>query len=117
MSNINSKKLRLDVEKGKKRQLEDLKEDYIDYINNREIERFLKIFSIIIAEEGPEEEPKDSEDGVIDIILTIANKISQLLEGDIDSLKLPKLLSKSLKTLKAIVGLLKVKNAKHKSNA
>ena len=117
MSNINSKKLRLDIEKAKKRQLEDLKEDYIDYINDREIERFLKIFSIIIAEEGPEEEPKDSEDGAIDIILTIANKISQLLEGDIGSLKLPKLLSKSLKTLKAIVGLLKVKNAKDKSNA
>ena len=117
MSNINSKKLRLDIEKAKKRQLEDLKEDYTDYINDREIERFLKIFSIIIAEEGPEEEPKDSEDGAIDIILTIANKISQLLEGDIGSLKLPKLLSKSLKTLKAIVGLLKVKNAKDKSNA
>ena len=117
MSNINSKKFRLDVEKAKKKELEDLKEDYIDYINDREIERFLKIFSIIKAEEGPEEEPKDNEDSAIDINLTIANKISQLLEGDIDSLKLPKLLSKSLKTLKAIVGLLKVKNAKDQSNA
>ena len=115
MSNIHSKKLRLDIEKAKKRQLEDLKEDYIDYINDREIERFLKIFSIIIAEEGPEEEPKDGKGRAIDIILTIANKISQLLEGDIDSLKLPKLLSKSLKTLKAIVG--KNSNAKDKSNA
>ena len=62
-------------------------------------------------------EPKDSEDGAIDIVLTVAKKISQLLEGDIDSLKLPKIITKSLTTLKAIVGLLKLEDAKDKSNA
>ena len=63
--------------------------------------RFPKIFSIIIDEEEAEispVEPKDSEDGTIDIVLTVAKKIRQLLEGDIDSLKLPKIITKSLKT-------------------
>ena len=62
-------------------------------------------------------ELKDSKDGAIDIVLTVAKKISQLLEGDIDSLKLPKIITKLLKTLKAIVGLLKLEDAKDKSNA
>ena len=49
--------------------------------------------------------------------LQLQKKISQLLEGDIDSLKLPKIITKLLKTLKAIVGLLKLKDAKNKGNA
>ena len=113
----NPKKLKLDVEKAIKGLLKDLNESYI---SDREIERFLNIFSMIIEEEEAEisqVEPKDSEDGAIDIVLTVAKKISQLLEGDIDSLKLPKIITKSLKTLKAIVGLLKLKDAKDKSNA
>ena len=113
----NPKKLKLDVEKARKGLLKDLNESYI---SDREIERFLNIFSMIIEEEEAEisqVEPKDSEDGAIDIVLTVAKKISQLLEGDIDSLKLPKIITKSLKTLKAIVGLLKLKDAKDKSNA
>ena len=104
----NPKKLKLDVEKARKGLLKDLNESYI---SDREIERFLNIFSMIIEEEEAEisqVEPKDSEDGAIDIVL---------LEGDIDSLKLPKIITKSLKTLKAIVGLLKLKDAKDKSNA
>ena len=113
----NPKMLKLDVEKSRKRSLEDLNESYI---SNRKVERFPKIFSIIMEEEEAEispVEPKDSEDGAIDIVLTVAKKISQLSEGDIDSLKLPKIITKLLKTLKAIVGLLKLEDAKDKSNA
>ena len=113
----NPKMLKLDVEKSRKRSLEDLNESYI---SNRKIERFPKIFSIIMEEEEAEispVEPKDSEDGAIDIVLTVAKKISQFSEGDIDSLKLPKIITKLLKTLKAIVGLLKLEDAKDKSNA
>ena len=113
----NPKMLKLDVEKSRKRSLEDLNESYI---SDRKIERFPKIFSIIMEEEEAEispVEPKDSEDGAIDIVLTVAKKISQLSEGDIDSLKLPKIITKLLKTLKAIVGLLKLEDAKDKSNA
>ena len=109
--------LNLNVEKARKSSLEDLNESYI---SDREIERFLKFFSTIIEEEEAETsqvEPKDSEDGAIDIVLTVAKKISQLLEGDIASLKLPKIITKSLKTLKAIVGQLKLKDTKDKSNA
>ena len=57
----------------------------------------------------------DSEDGKIDIIITVARKISQLLEGVIDSLNLPRVIIKTLETLKAFVGL--IKNAKGKDDA
>ena len=95
----------------------------VEYINDREIERFLKIF-ILIIEGGRggeavtnQKEVGDSQDNATDIILMVASKISQLLEGDIDIDNLPKIISKSLKTLKAIVGLFKLKDAKNKSDA
>ena len=103
------------MESAQKKALEDL---HKTNINNEEIERFLKIFSIKIDQEEnalAESKADNSEDGVIDIILIIATKIKGLLEGDIDSLNLPKVLSKSLKMLKVLVSLFKLRDAKNKN--
>ena len=112
----NRKKLKLYIESTPKKALEDLQKTNI---NDEEIERFLKIFSIITDQEEnalAESEAIDSEDGIIDIILIIETKIRGLLEGDNDSLNLPKILSKSLKTLKELVSLFKLKDAKNKND-
>ena len=102
----------MEVETSEKISPAELNEQFIE---DREIERFLKIFSVTVQEPENDlsnEEALDNEDGTIDIIITVAKKISQLLEGDIDSLKFPKVIIKFLKTLRAIVGLVKVPRAK-----
>ena len=106
------KKLKLDVESARKLTLEGLNEQYF---TDKEVENFLKILGILVEKEVIEleaYEKTDSEDGKFDIVATIAKKISQLLEGDIDSLNLPKAIIKTLKTLKALVGLIKYANDK-----
>ena len=101
------KKLKLDVEAAKKVALEELDACYFE---NREVENLLKILVILIERDVIElEECKDtdSKDGKFDIIITIARKIGQLLEEDIDSLNIAKAIIKTLKTLKALVGLIR----------
>ena len=99
------KKLKLDVESAKKVALEELNDCYFE---DREVENFLKVLGTLIERDVIELEgceDADSEDGKFDIIITIARKIGQLLEGDIDSLNVSKTIIKMLKTLKALVGL------------
>ena len=85
-----------------------------NYIADKEVERSLKIFDILVGEDKvqqlKESKALDSKDSTIDTIIIVARKIAQLLEGDIDSLNLPEIVSKSLKTLKKVVTL--IKNAK-----
>ena len=85
-----------------------------NYIADKEVERSLKIFDILVGEDKAqqlkESKALDSKDSTIDTIIIVARKIAQLLEGDIDSLNLPEIVSKSLKTLKKVVTL--IKNAK-----
>ena len=54
-------------------------------------------------------QPADSEDGVVDILIAIARKITELLKKDIDTLNLPPVLVKPQKVLKALVNLFKLK--------
>ena len=78
------------------------------------MENFLKTFSTLINKDPNEldksaETAQDSEDGAIDIIIFAASRLSKLLQCDIDSLRLPKLLKKSLKILRAFVDFIKAK--------
>ena len=96
MTNINSKLSAVKAEKSKKRPL--TTED-IGWVTQEEVDNFLKIFSklINIKEEDLNENPeegKDSENGVADIVLFTVGRLSELLQCDIDSLKLPKGLKK-----------------------
>ena len=84
----------MDIESAQKKNLEVI---YQTNINNKEIERFLKIFSIIIEKEEETLQPADSEDGVVDILIAIARKITELLKKDIDTLNLPPVLVKPQK--------------------
>ena len=45
----------------------------------------------------------DAEGGIKDILVTIREEIYKFLQQDIDSLDLPEIIKKALKTLKAIV--------------
>ena len=45
-----------------------------------------------------------SVDGAVIILLILAKQILELLEGDINFLEFPKIIKKSLKTLKATLG-------------
>ena len=87
----------MDVESAKKVALEELHDTYFE---DKEVENVLKILGILIKRdvielEGCEE--ADNENGKFDIIITIARKIGQLLEGDIDSLNIPKAIKKHLR--------------------
>ena len=108
------KKLKLDIESAQKKNLEAI---YQTNINDKEIERFLKIFSIIIEQEEETLQAADSEDGVVDILIAIARKITELLRKGIDTLNLPPVLPKTLKALKDLVNLFKLKNTKDKKTA
>ena len=105
------KKLKLDIDSAKEVALEEIEKELF---TDKEVENFLKILSILTEKDVIEIEAyenTDNVDGKLDIIVTIARKIGQLLEGDIDSLDLPFAVAKTLKTLKALVDLLK--NAKN----
>ena len=98
-------------EKGKKRFLT---EEDISQFNDQEVEHFLKIFSTLINKDSnaldkSADTAQDSKDGAIDIIIFAASRLSKLLQCDIDSLKLPKLVKKLLKILSAFVDFIKAK--------
>lgn len=72
-------------------------------IANQEIENSLKIFSMVINQ--IEKEGKSinkvtyAEDGIKDMLLTIGEEIYKLLQQDFDTLNLPEIIKKALKTL------------------
>ena len=123
MSNVQSK-IKSICEKLKRKTVS---EDIL-YLKEQEVENFLKIFIRLgNSDEEIEKEDvgQDSEDGTLDIIITATSKLNELLKGDIDSLRLPKLLKRSLKILRSFLNFIKTKkipellnNAKtEKSNA
>ena len=78
-------------------------------VNEEEINKFLLILQELISianeeESSLEEEGGDSVDGAVRVFLILAQQISELLEVDIDSLEFPKIVKKSFKMLKAILG-------------
>ena len=88
------------------------KEDFIE-ISEDEAQNFLKILSVLLLNkenESENEETTDNVDGIGDVVIFTATRISELLLCDIDSLKLPKILKKSLKILKALTDFLKAKD-------
>ena len=88
------------------------KEDIIE-ISEDKAQNFLKILSVLLLNkenENENEETVDNVDGIGDVINFTATKISELLQCDVDSLKLPNILKKSLKILKAFANFLKAKD-------
>ena len=66
-------------------------------LNEEEIKTFLLIFQelILIANEEESSLQEEGEaDGAVTILLILAQQISELLEGDIDSLEFPKIVTK-----------------------
>ena len=125
MSNISSKLSAVKAEKGKKRALTT---EHISWVTQEEVDNFLKIFTSLINikenQEEEAEEEKDSEDGMADVILFAVRRLSELLKSDIDSLKFPKPIKKTLKILKGFIDFINAKkvlesfqNASNKSNA
>ena len=74
-------------------------------INDHEIQKILLIFNLLIEAEPDKSSnaPEDSENGIPDILITIAGKIFQLLHNNIDSLKLPDIIKEALKKLKSFI--------------
>ena len=70
-------------------------------IDHHEIQKFLLIFNLLLEAELNKENTEDSEDGIPDIIITIATKLLELLHNNIDSLKLPKIIKDALRKLKS----------------
>ena len=68
-------------------------------VDDHEIQKCLLIFNLSIEAESDKSSkaPEDSEDGIPDIIITIAVKLYQLLHNNIDSLKLPDIIKGALK--------------------
>ena len=67
-------------------------------INDHEIQKFLLIFNLLIeAESDKISNGKDAEDGIPDILITIAAKLLQLLHINVDTLKLPDIIKSALK--------------------
>ena len=91
-------------------------EDFVDKIhknhlilNQEETNKFLLICHALISianeeESSFEEEDRDSVDGAVITLLILAKQILELLEGDINFLEFLKIIKKSLKTLKATLG-------------
>ena len=77
-----------------------------------EEQKLLRVLAILLnkTENKNEKEIKgDSVDGITDSIVSIADKLSELLECNFDTLDLPKTIIKSLKILKAITDIFKAK--------
>ena len=101
--------------KKKKNEQENI-EDFVEKVhknhlilNQEETNKFLLICHALISianeeESSFEEEDGDSVDGAVIILLILAKQILELLEGDINFLEFPKIIKKSLKTLKATLG-------------
>ena len=77
-------------------------------LNKEEIKKILIIFQELISigneEESFLEKERNTVDGAVSILLILAQQISELLEGEIDFLEFHNIIKKSLKTLKAILG-------------
>ena len=78
-------------------------------LNEEEINKFLLILQELISianeeESSLEEEGGDSVDGAVRVFLILAQQISELLEVDIVSLEFLKIVKKTFKMLKAILG-------------
>ena len=82
-------------------------------INNENEElNFLEVLAIIIDKNennNEKETENDSVDGITSSILTIAERLTELLECDFESLNFPKKVIKVLKKLKAIIDFFNVK--------
>ena len=101
--------------KKKKNEQENI-EDFVEKVhknhlilNQEETNKFLLICHALISianeeESSFEEEDGDSVDGAVITLLILAKQILELLEGDINFLEFPKIIKKSLKTLKATLG-------------
>ena len=77
-------------------------------IEDHEIKKFILIFHILLKtllnnDKLKEIKALDTEDGVRDTILLVVTKLINLLKGNIDSLKLPKLIKSRLKKLQSIL--------------
>ena len=67
-------------------------------IDDHEIQMFFLIFNLLIeAESDKISNGKDAEDGIPDILITIAAKLLQLLHINVDTLKLPDIIKSALK--------------------
>ena len=111
MSNVESK-IKTEERASKRNHLS---EDTF-YLKEVEAENFLQILSRVSHSEEELEELDtlegsgiDREDGTLDIIILAASKLHELLNGDIDTLKLPQILKKSLKLLKTFIKFIKSK--------
>ena len=101
--------------KKKKNEQENI-EDFVEKIHNNhlilnqeETNKFLLICHALISianeeESSFEEEDGDSVDGAVITLLILAKQILELLEGDINFLEFPKIIKKSMITLKATLG-------------
>ena len=82
-----------------------LRENEIVNNENEEL-KFLEILSVIIDKKEnniESETEKDSIDGITSSILTIAERLTEILECDFESLNFPKKVIKVLKKLKGII--------------
>ena len=82
-------------------------------INEDEAQNFLKVISLLLLNkevEAEKTETGDSVDGITDTFVFAAERLSKLLQCDINSLSQPKILKKSLKLLKAVANFLKSKD-------
>ena len=74
--------------------------------------KFLEILAVIIDKNeniNESETENDSVDGITSSILTVAERLTELLECDFESLNFPKKVIKVLKKLKAIIDFFNVK--------
>ena len=112
MSNVESK-IKTEERASKRKHLS---EEDTFYLKEVVVENFLQILSRVSHSEEELEELEtlegsgiDREDDTLDIIILAASKLHELLKGDIDALKLPQILKKSLKLLKAFIKFIKSK--------
>ena len=78
---------------------------YIDEdinINQHKAEKFLLIFHSLMQTVNSQEDLDKPDSAVINAILQIVLKISELLKNNIDSLKLPEFLKLALKKIKSL---------------
>ena len=112
MSNVESK-IKTEERASKRKHLS---EEDTFYLKEVVVENFLQILSRVSHSEEELEELEtlegsgiDREGDTLDIIILAASKLHELLKGDIDALKLPQILKKSLKLLKAFIKFIKSK--------
>ena len=64
---------------------------------------FLLIFNLLSEAVLNKENTKDSKDRIPDILITVATKLLELLQNNIDSLMLPKLIKDALRKFKSFI--------------